>query len=99
MASTGDDLTKARIIDFSVVFPSAEAASKFCESIVKYGLEAEVDDFDQGEDIDVTVSNRMVPTHAAISEFEALLEQLASPYGGRNDGWGCFAVSDGGYQD
>ena len=39
----------------------------------------------------MTVTRHMVPGHSAIGDFEEALARWASPLGGRNDGWGCFA--------
>lgn len=43
---------------------------------------------------DVVVTKEMLPSHEAITAFETELEEVASGYGGRNDGWGCFAQKD-----
>ncbi|WP_409515559.1 hypothetical protein [Agrobacterium sp.] len=29
-----------------------------------------------------------------MTEMEMFLEDAADPFGGENDGWGCFAVED-----
>jgi len=41
---------------------------------------------------DVQVSMYMVPTHAAITEAESRLGNIALGFGGSPDGWGCFNV-------
>ena len=91
MAESGDDLSKIRVVDFSVIFKDLESARNFQSQVQNSGVTVAIDD-DSAEQVDVTVSREMVPTHASISDFEAMLDHLASPLGGRNDGWGCFAV-------
>jgi hypothetical protein len=36
----------------------------------------------------------MLPDHKEITEVEMFLEDVAVPFGGENDGWGCFVVED-----
>jgi hypothetical protein len=36
----------------------------------------------------------MLPDHKEITEVEMFLEDAAVPFGGENDGWGCFVVED-----
>ena len=91
MEESGDDLSKSRVIDFSVVFEDVENARAFRDQIQNPETKVVIDD-DTSERVDVTVSREMTPTHDAISDFEMMLERIASPLGGRNDGWGCFAV-------
>jgi hypothetical protein len=40
---------------------------------------------------DVVVVKHMVPSHEEIGSFEGMLESVANPLGGRNDGWGCLS--------
>jgi hypothetical protein len=91
----GDDLSKPRDIDFTVVLPTAEAADALARhfSAQGYGVESELSDCVAGLPWDVLVRKPMLPTHAGITAFEAELERVAGPLGGRNDGWGCFGQS------
>ena len=51
---------------------------------------------------DVVMVSDMLPSHSDISKFallaatkaafEEMLEEAASPLGGRNDGWGCSTL-------
>ncbi len=91
MEASGDDLSKRRVIDFSVVFDGPDEARTFQDRVKSAEVSAVVEDAGDGL-VDVTVSVEMAPTHASISEFEAKLDRLASLLGGRNDGWGCFSV-------
>ena len=96
MRADGDSLTLPRPIDFSVVFPSEQAALAFCEAIRECGLKLVHEDNRIREDRpwDVTVTREMVPNHAELGAMEALLKKHAEPLGGINDGWGCFNMDD-----
>jgi hypothetical protein len=84
MRSGGDSLTLSRDIDFSVIFPSEEAAITFCEAVdepdlkVRYKL-SEVDDDCPW---DVTVTKDMIPDHAKIAAMENWLAAHAERLGG-----------------
>jgi len=41
-----------------------------------------------------SITKHMLPSHEAITAFENELEGLAGGFGGRNDGWGCFAQKE-----
>lgn len=92
MQAGGDDFSKLRTVDFSVVFPSKRAAEDFASRFRQLGHEVSVEESDSVPDLpwDVTVKNHMALSHSGISEFEDRLEATANPLGGRNDGWGCF---------
>lgn len=95
MATGGDDLTQPRDLDFSVVFPREDLARAFARSFVAGNRRLKVtliSEPDEPEIWDVTVSQPMLPTHAGITGFEALIEEAAAPFGGTNDGWGCFSI-------
>jgi len=91
----GDDLTRARDIDFTVVFHDASAAEAFANHFRRLDHEASVEETHTKPELpwDVVIVNRMVPSHVGITEFENLLQSVATGFGGRNDGWGCFAES------
>jgi hypothetical protein len=93
MHEDGDDLAVARDIDFTVVFATQEAAQSFAETFSRLGhrVSHEMSNCVPELPWDVRVVKHMVPTHQAIEEFEAELEHEATAFGGRNDGWGCFA--------
>ena len=92
IAAKGDDLTKARNIDFAVVFASASSAEQFATHFRELGYavsleERETEDFPW----DVIVIKHMVPTYEGITDFENLLESVADRWEGHNDGWGFFS--------
>ena len=92
MQENGDDLTKAREIDFTAVFPNKQLAEEFADHFRQMGHEVSVEETRCVAELpwDVIVVNHMLPSHAEISEFENTLETLAATLGGRNDGWGCI---------
>src|SRR5579871_2879856 len=92
MQRNGDDFTKPRNVDFSVVFPTNRSAEEFADHFDQLGFKVSwcESNCKLGFPWDVTVTNYMLLTHAEITEFEETLEAVASPLGGHNDGWGCF---------
>ncbi len=92
MQRSGDDLSKPRDIDFNVVLPDKAAAQQFGNHFdaLGYRVSAERSGTVVALPWDVVVVKHMLPTHAGITQFEALLGSVAAPLGGRNDGWGCF---------
>ena len=92
LEADGDDLTRARNIDFSVVFPSEFAAERFAEHFRELGHAVEVrySEVEASLPWDATVVNCMTPSHAGITDFENALQEFADTLGGRNDGWGVL---------
>jgi hypothetical protein len=92
MREQGDDLGRARDIDFTVVFPNEKRATEFSNSFSKLGLKTCVEKAECVPELpwDVRVIKHMIPSHESITEFEVALEKAAAALGGRNDGWGCF---------
>ena len=95
LQSDGDDLTQPRDIDFIVAFPEGRAAQEFAAQMQRSGYNVVVEQNNTSEQFlwDARIIRNMVPTHEAITGFEVELEELASPYQGRNDGWGCLTQS------
>lgn len=93
MQAQGDDLTRARNIDFTVAFADASSAEQFAEHFrtLGYGVSVEVTEPDQDFPWDVIVVQHMVPSYDGITDFEKLLQSVADGWGGHNDGWGCFS--------
>lgn len=92
MEAQGDDLTKPRNIDFTIVFADAGSAERFAEHFRAFGHKVSVERTATDKDFwDVIVVRHMVPSHGGISDFENLLQSVADGWGGHNDGWGCFS--------
>jgi hypothetical protein len=92
MALNGDDIHRPRDINFSVVFQEKLPAERFIQSATSSGIKAKYTlDYDSDK-WDVTVTLMLIPTHNSISQIEECLQNLATPLGGRNDGWGCYEL-------
>ncbi len=93
MVERGDDLSKARKIDFYFAFPEKSQAENFAEQVrLTTGLLPEVSRYEECNMWQATVYKEMIPTHQAITELETALDQIAQLYEGEADGWGCFIV-------
>lgn len=92
MQSKGDALTKPRDIDFVAIFADENAVESFAGDVRELGYRVEVERGDVKPQLpwDARVIRNMIPTYEAITEFENVLEGIASKYGGQNDGWGCI---------
>ena len=93
MHRDGDDLSKPRDIDFTVVMPTLAAAEELGQRMRTQGHAVKVTRTACVAHLpwDVRIVKHMLPTHADIGAFEEELAVLAAPQGGRNDGWGCWA--------
>jgi len=92
MQENGDNFSKPRNIDFTVVFPDQSSAEQFGAEIRHLGYERSVELTNSKPELpwDVVVVKYMLPSHEGITQFELELEIMASRFGGSNDGWGCF---------
>ena len=93
MQAHGDDLTRPRDVEFTLVFPDQNAAKKFAEHCSTLGYAASVELTETVEDFpwDVVVIKHMIPSHNEIGTFEDSLQRAALNLGGRNDGWVCLS--------
>jgi hypothetical protein len=96
LQSHGDDLSRSRDIDFTVIFPDEQAARGFAEILKNDGYRVTVEMTECNKELpwDALVVRHMVPTHEGIGSFENELETVASRFGGRNDGWGCISQTE-----
>jgi len=93
LESNGDDLSRARNINFVVVFQDQPSADIFASTFRNLGHATSIEFAETVKELpwDVTVVKHMVPSHQDITDFEHLLQNAATPLGGRNDGWGCLS--------
>jgi hypothetical protein len=98
MEAQGDDLTRQRNIDFTIVFRDEHSAEQFAKHFRSLGYEVEVEFTSTNPEFpwDVVVVERTIPSWEAITHFEKLLESVANQWGGRNDGWCCVSESSSG---
>lgn len=92
MEEQGDDLTRPRNIDFTVIFADESSAHQFARHFRVLGHDVSVEkaETDKRFPWDVVVVQRMIPSHDGISSFEDLLQTVASGWGGHNCDCGCF---------
>jgi hypothetical protein len=90
MKQSGDNLSKAREIDFWAVFKSKESAIRLALQLLELGEkvsctpnESELFPWQTG------VHPVMVPDYRIITEFEEKLGANAKELDGELDGWGC----------
>ena len=93
MEAQGDDLTRPRNIEFTVVFPNENAAKQFADYFCTLGYAASAELTGSVQDFpwDVIVVKHMVPSQEEIGAFEDSIQRVAVTYGGHNDGWGCLS--------
>ena len=93
MAHDGDNLSKRREVNFSVIFPSEDAALEFAVHLMRNGQKVSFGPYEGNEELpwQVEVHPVLLPTHEDITNYENLLAKDSEPLGGQNDGWGCFA--------
>jgi hypothetical protein len=93
MEAEGDDLTRPRNIDFTVVFANENSAQEFSKHFDALGYATSVEFAETVKDFpwDVVIVKHMTPSHDEIGDFESLLQGVAETLGGYNDGWGCFS--------
>jgi len=97
MQAQGDDLTRPRNIEFTVVFPNQKSANQFARHVGALGYEASLEFSETVEAFpwDVIVAKHMAPSHDEIEEFESMLQTAAGAFGGHNDGWVCVSEPSG----
>lgn len=93
MAENGDNLSTPREIDFSVIFPTEEAALRFAVHLLRNDQKVSFSEYEEHDELpwQVEVHPFMEPTHENITGFEKQLGEDAAEFGGRNDGWGSMA--------
>lgn len=97
MADQGIDLVSPRTIEFEHCFPDETRARAFLAAVAGTVREARLipPDPDEGRGWEVECTERMVPTHAAITETELRLDDVAKRFDGYADGWGSLSNTDG----
>ncbi len=92
MQDSGDDLTKARKVEFQHVFPVKIDAISFLAETADESVEVTIGWYADARCWNVQVARSMVPSHEDISSMEGQLDRIARTHRGRADGWGCFEV-------
>jgi hypothetical protein len=92
MHQEGDDLRVRREVDFSVIFPTEEAALEFAIHLLRNEQKVSFSTYEENDDLPWQVQAHpvLIPTHENICSYENQLAEDAESLGGRNDGWGSF---------
>ena len=88
MQCAGDDLGKARDMDFFFTFPHQSTAEQFSNRAGQQGYRVAVTWYENKQVWDATCTIRLTPTHAHVSQTEHALTTTAQALGGSPDGWG-----------
>lgn len=91
MHRAGDDLQKARDMDFFFMFSHKGTAERFGAIAEQQGCRVTLSWFEEKQVWDATCTMRITPTHARVGQMENLLVQAAQSLGGASDGWGAVA--------
>ena len=92
MLNDGADLSQPHIVDFYIAVPNQKVGTLVAAAAAKLGFDTDLTEDEPGSDWTVCCSKQMVPDHAAITQIEQDLDQLATPLGGRIDGWGALSL-------
>lgn len=89
----GDDMSKKRDVEFTVIFPTENEALKFGEMLLTNRQQVLLCDNEESEDYpyEIVATIAMVLSHGEISAYESLLQEHADGLNGVSDGWGCHA--------
>lgn len=93
MAADGDSLINKRDVEFNHLFTREDSAVDFITAARAQGYQrCEHEYWNEQVAWLTSIRIRMVPTLEEITEIELNLAELASPFDGRPDGWGCMEV-------
>lgn len=96
MKDDGDDLTKARDIEFNHQFEREADAIAFENAVREQGYPKVDHDFWHEVDAWLTsVHLRMAPDLDGITATETALNEIARDFDGKPDGWGCMEIVRG----
>jgi len=92
MQQNGDDLSKAREIEFTVIFATEEDAVNFGETMLINRQKILLSDNEENNEspFELVAYVYMEASYEEISAYEDLLELHSDQYNGHNDGWGCL---------
>lgn len=87
----GDDLTQAREVEFSVIFPNEELALKFGQLLLENNQKLSFCPNPTDEDLpwEITAYPEMAASYENIAAYQHLLETSSASLKGTFDGWYC----------
>ncbi|WP_114326205.1 ribonuclease E inhibitor RraB [Candidatus Colwellia aromaticivorans] len=92
MQQAGDDLEKAREVEFSVLFPSQVLALQFGQLLLENNQKLSFTPFHDNEALlwEITAYPEMSLNYDNISAYQELLETTSVPLQGKFDGFYCL---------
>lgn len=92
MEQAGDDLTKIREIEFSVLFPSQALALQFGQLLLENNQKLSFTPFPDNEALpwEITAYPEMSLNYENVSAYQELLEASSAPLQGQFDGFYCL---------
>jgi len=92
MKQNGDVLSKAREIEFTVLFSTEDEALKYGETLLTNRQKILLSDNTENKEypFEIIVFVYMEASYEEISGYQDLLEMHATKFNGRGDGWGCL---------
>jgi hypothetical protein len=92
MQESGDDLSKARKIDFCFAFQERAQALDFIRLVPDKTVKMSLSWAGPKSTWQVIVTLSMLPSHGGITAMESAMTKLAKQAGGSADGWDCPRV-------
>ncbi len=105
LAAQDVDMSQPLDVEFPIAAPDEESANAITKALIEAGYVAHIE-YDEGEpneagDMDpddeefgpvwdVYANIRMIPEYEEIMRLQADLDRLATPFGGKSDGWGVM---------
>ena len=95
LLESGDDFSKLRDVDFSVIFRKEADANSFVSEFSNRSDSISLEYVEELEDRlwDVTLTKNMSLSYASIVELENEINQISDRFDGCLDGWGCMQTS------
>lgn len=90
LVRNGADISKPMEIDFFVACPSEQMCIKIAREAEKHGFRVSVEEDSDTGDWTCYCAKILVPSYVSVTKIEALLTEIATPFGGYSDGFGSF---------
>ena len=87
VAEGGSDMSKPMVIEFSIAVPDQPSGEATAEASASAGFDAIVDHDDESDEWSCYCRMETVATYERLLALQDELQRLASPHGGRIDGW------------
>lgn len=100
MLQEGDDLTRPREIEFSVIFPDEKLALQFGQLLLENNQKLSFCPYQESEEFpwEITAYPEMPASYDNVSSYQHLLETSSAPLKGKFDGWYCITTDQSTYK-